>query len=204
MKSLHFSFVSRQECFLNFHWRRNACWLLLIAILNLLGCVSQVVSVSPQAKILKPKAVAILPFDNDHQELIADAFQAGVIRIGWPVIERSKIKAVLNESEMQAFLKSPNSSQSLNLVQKLLKADVIIIGKVTIFQQGRPVALGGGNTMFGFTARAIEVSTGLTLWSVSVVDDGGMFSFWTNIQLHAIKRVDKVVDDLVKQGVVTN
>lgn len=37
--------------------------------------------------------------------------------------------------------------------------------------------LGGGNTMFGFTARAIEVSTGLTLWSVSVVDDGGMFSF---------------------------
>ena len=162
------------------------------------------VSVSPQAKILKPKAVAILPFDNDHQELIADAFQAGVIRIGWPVIERSKIKAVLNESEMQAFLKSPNSSQSLNLVQKLLKADVIIIGKVTIFQQGRPVALGGGNTMFGFTARAIEVSTGLPLWSVSVVDDGGMFSFWTNIQLHAIKRVDKVVDDLVKQGVVTN
>jgi len=204
MKSLHFFFVSRQECFLNFHWRRNACWLLLIAILNLLGCVSQVVSVSPQAKILKPKAVAILPFDNDHQELIADAIQAGVIRIGWPVIERSKIKAVLNESEMQAFLKSPNSSQSLNLVQKLLKADVIIIGKVTIFQQGRPVALGGGNTMFGFTARAIEVSTGLTLWSVSVVDDGGMFSFWTNIQLHAIKRVDKVVDDLVKQGVGTN
>ena len=204
MKSLHFFFVSRQECFLNFQWRRNACWLLLIAILNLLGCVSQVVSVSPQAKILKPKAVAILPFDNDHQELIADAFQAGVIRIGWPVIERSKIKAVLNESEMQAFLKSPNSSQSLNLVQKLLKADVIIIGKVTIFQQGRPVALGGGNTMFGFTARAIEVSTGLTLWSVSVVDDGGMFSFWTNIQLHAIKRVDKVVDDLVKQGVGTN
>jgi len=204
MKSLHFFFVSRQECFLNFHWRRNACWLLLIAILNLLGCVSQVVSVSPQAKILKPKAVAILPFDNDHQELIADAVQAGVIRIGWPVIERSKIKAVLNESEMQAFLKSPNSSQSLNLVQKLLKADVIIIGKVTIFQQGRPVALGGGNTMFGFTARAIEVSTGLTLWSVSVVDDGGMFSFWTNIQLHAIKRVDKVVDDLVKQGVGTN
>lgn len=204
MKSLHFFFVSRQECFLNFHWRRNACWLLLIAILNLLGCVSQVVSVSPQAKILKPKAVAILPFDNDHQELIANAVQAGVIRIGWPVIERSKIKAVLNESEMQAFLKSPNSSQSLNLVQKLLKADVIIIGKVTIFQQGRPVALGGGNTMFGFTARAIEVSTGLTLWSVSVVDDGGMFSFWTNIQLHAIKRVDKVVDDLVKQGVGTN
>ena len=204
MKSLHFFFVSRQECFLNFHWRRNACWLLLIAILNLLGCVSQVVSVSPQAKILKPKAVAILPFDNDHQELIADAFQAGVIRIGWPVIERSKIKAVLNESEMQAFLKSPNSSQSLNLVQKLLKADVIIIGKVTIFQQGRPVRLGGGNTMFGFTTRAIEVSTGLTLWSVSVVDDGGMFSFWTNIQLHAIKRVDKVVDDLVKQGVGTN
>ena len=204
MKSLHFFFVSRQECFLNFYWRRNACWLLLIAILNLLGCVSQVVSVSPQAKILKPKAVAILPFDNDHQELIANAFQAGVIRIGWPVIERSKIKAVLNESEMQAFLKSPNSSQSLNLVQKLLKADVIIIGKVTIFQQGRPVALGGGNTMFGFTARAIEVSTGLTLWSVSVVDDGGMFSFWTNIQLHAIKRVDKVVDDLVKQGVGTN
>lgn len=204
MKSLHFFFVSRQECFLNFHWRRIACWLLLIAILNLLGCVSQVVSVSPQAKILKPKAVAILPFDNDHQELIADAVQAGVIRIGWPVIERSKIKAVLNESEMQAFLKSPNSSQSLNLVQKLLKADVIIIGKVTIFQQGRPVALGGGNTMFGFTARAIEVSTGLTLWSVSVVDDGGMFSFWTNIQLHAIKRVDKVVDDLVKQGVGTN
>ena len=204
MKSLHFFFVSRQECFLNFYWRRNACWLLLIAILNLLGCVSQVVSVSPQAKILKPKAVAILPFDNDHQELIADAFQAGVIRIGWPVIERSKIKAVLNESEMQAFLKSPNSSQSLNLVQKLLKADVIIIGKVTIFQQGRPVSLGGGNTMFGFTARAIEVSTGLTLWSVSVVDDGGMFSFWTNIQLHAIKRVDKVVDDLVKQGVGRN
>lgn len=204
MKSLHFFFVSRQECFLNFHWRRNACWLLLIAILNLLGCVSQVVSVSPQAKILKPKAVAILRFDNDHQELIANAFQAGVIRIGWPVIERSKIKAVLNESEMQAFLKSPNSSQSLNLVQKLLKADVIIIGNVTIFQQGRPVALGGGNTMFGFTARAIEVSTGLTLWSVSVVDDGGMFSFWTNIQLHAIKRVDKVVDDLVKQGVGTN
>lgn len=204
MKSLHFFFVSRQECFLNFYWRRNACWLLLIAILNLLGCVSQVVSVSPQAKILKPKAVAILPFDNDHQELIANAVQAGVIRIGWPVIERSKIKAVLNESEMQAFLKSPNSSQSLNLVQKLLKADVIIIGKVTIFQQGRPVALGGGNTMFGFTARAIEVSTGLTLWSVSVVDDGGMFSFWTNIQLHAIKRVDKVVDDLVKQGVGTN
>ena len=112
MKSLHFFFVSRQECFLNFYWRRNACWLLLIAILNLLGCVSQVVSVSPQAKILKPKAVAILPFDNDHQELIADAFQAGVIRIGWPVIERSKIKAVLNESEMQAFLNSPNSSQS--------------------------------------------------------------------------------------------
>jgi Curli production assembly/transport component CsgG len=204
MKSLYFFIVSRQECFLNIQWRRNACWLLLIAILNLLGCVSQVVSVSPQAKILKPKAVAILPFNNDHQELIADAFQAGVIRIGWPVIERSKIKAVLNESEMQAFLKSPNSSQSLNLVQKLLKADVIIIGKVTIFQQGRPVALGGGNTMFGFTARAIEVSTGLTLWSVSVVDDGGMFSFWTNIQLHAIKRVDKVVDDLVKQGVGTN
>ena len=58
--------------------------------------------------------------------------------------------------------------------------------------------------MFGFTARAIEVSTGLTLWSVSVVDDGGMFSFWTNIQLHAIKRVDKVVDDLVKQGVGRN
>lgn len=162
------------------------------------------VSVSPQAKILKPKAVAILPFENDHQELIADAFQAGVIRIGWPVIERSKIKAVINESEMQAFLKSPNSSQSLNLVQKLLKADVIIIGTVTIFQQGRPVRLGGGNTTFGFTARAIEVSTGLTLWSVSVVDDGGMFSFWTNIQLHAIKRVDKVVDDLVKQGVGTN
>jgi hypothetical protein len=204
MKSLYFFIVSRQECFLNIQWRRNACWLLLIAILNLLGCVSQVVSVSPQAKILKPKAVAILPFNNDHQELIADAFQAGVIRIGWPVIERSKIKAVLNESEMQAFLKSPNSSQSLNLVQKLLKVDVIIIGKVTIFQQGRPVRLGGGNTMFGFTARAIEVSTGLTLWSVSVVDDGGMFSFWTNIQLHAIKRVDKVIDDLVKQGVGTN
>jgi len=204
MKSLYFFIVSRQECFLNIQWRRNACWLLLIAILNLLGCVSQVVSVSPQAKILKPKAVAILPFNNDHQELIADAFQAGVIRIGWPVIERSKIKAVLNESEMQAFLKSPNSSQSLNLVQKLLKVDVIIIGKVTIFQQGRPVRLGGGNTMFGFTARAIEVSTGLTLWSVSVVDDGGMFSFWTNIQLHAIKRVDNVIDDLVKQGVGTN
>lgn len=234
--------------FLCFYKRLASFLYLILAIINLIGCVNQSISISPAGKTYCPRAIVIKPFENQTGVStaglqVSEAFQTSIVQLGWPVIERQRINDVLNESEMQSFLKSSGSDKGAAKLAKLLDADILILGKVQVYQQGRMdrsyrsgggssfMYVGGGqvymtssggydggysggdqgnkktepdcNTIVGFSVRAINISNGSILWSITVVDDAGMFSYDTPVQSHAIKVVNNAIVELIKQGVNT-
>ena len=196
-------------------------FLVFMVFLNLTGCVKQNIIVSPMGKTYCPRAIVIKPFENQTGIpsagiVVTDVFQVAVVRLGWPVLESEGLKDVLAEYEMQDFLTSSNSGQALPKNSKLQDADVLIYGKVFTYQQGTifpcveiyklnqiPPVEPAMNTVVGFSAWAININNGSVLWSINMKDDGGMFSYNTPVQSHAIMVIGKAIDELIKKGANT-
>ena len=206
--------------FVIYGWRYLQ-FLVFMVFLNLTGCVTQNINVSPMGKTYCPRGIVIKPFENQTGIpsagiVVTDVFQVAVVRLGWPVLESEGLKDVLAEYEMQDFLTSSNSGQALPKNSKLQGADVLIYGKVFAYQQGTmylgtevyilnqiPSWKKSLSTVVGFSAWAINVNNGSLLWSITINDDGGMFSYNTPVQSHAIMVIGKAIDQLIKKGVNT-
>ena len=130
--------------------------------------------------------------------IVADALQTALLNLGWPVIERSRLKEVLTESQIQEFLTSQGNFDEAKKLARLLDADVLILGKVIIYQQGLHVSW---HNAVGFSARAINVNDGTILWSIAVVYEGGSLGYTSPTVSGVIKIVDKAVNELIQQGV---
>jgi len=130
--------------------------------------------------------------------IVADAFQTALLNLGWPVIERSRLKEVLTESQIQEFLTSQGNYDEAKKLARLLDADVLILGKVIIYQQGLGVRM---HNAVGFSARAINVNDGTILWSIAVVYESGSLGYTSPTVSSVIKIVDKAVNELIQQGV---
>ena len=130
--------------------------------------------------------------------IVADALQTALLDLGWPVIERSRLKEVLTESQIQEFLTSQGNYDEAKKLARLLDADVLILGKVIIYQQGLNVHW---HNAVGFSARAINVNDGTILWSIAVVYESGPFGYTSPTVSSVIKIVDKAVNELIQQGV---
>lgn len=170
-----------------------------------------------------PRGIVIKPFENQTGIpsagiVVTDVFQVAVVRLGWPVLESEGLKDVLAEYEMQDFLTSSNSGQALPKNSKLQDADVLIYGKVFTYQQGTGSSRLGTEeyilnqipplepamyTVVGFSAWAINVNNGSLLWSITINDNGGMLSYNTPVQSHAIMVIGKAIDELIKRGANT-
>jgi len=130
--------------------------------------------------------------------IVADALQTALLNLGWPVIERSRLKEVLTESQIQEFLTSQGNYDEAKKLARLLDADVLILGKVIIYQQGLGVRM---HNAVGFSARAINVNDGTILWSIAVVYESGSLGYTSPTVSSVIKIVDKAVNELIQQGV---
>ena len=130
--------------------------------------------------------------------IVADALQTALLNLGWPVIERSRLKEVLTESQIQEFLTSQGNYDGAKKLARLLDADVLILGKVIIYQQGLHVSW---HNAVGFSARAINVNDGTILWSIAVVYESGSLGYTSPTVSSVIKIVDKAVNELIQQGV---
>lgn len=130
--------------------------------------------------------------------IVSDALQTALLDLGWPVIERSRLKEVLTESQIQEFLTSQGNYDEAKKLARLLDADVLILGKVIIYQQGLDVRW---HNAVGFSARAINVNDGTILWSIAVVYESGPLGYTSPTVSSVIKIVDKAVNELIQQGV---
>jgi len=187
--------------------------LLILVLLFASGCssVDKSIYVNPQMDSYNVKTAVVLPLENNNSErykkyfpeaadVVRDALESSLLKIGWQIIEREKISKVINELELQA---SGLTLENGVKIGKMLNADVIIIGQVTSYVQGevgdKSLTKELEHTTVGFNVRAVNISSGVIMWKINVVDsDKNIFTYTNPVQGHAIKVAESAVDELVK------
>ena len=202
---------------------------ILCATLAAAGCSRSTVSVSALGRKYAPEGIVVLPFKNDRDGIVTSAFQSGLLKLGWRVVERARMKDVLSEEELQALYNYRTTGAEE--IRRKLNADVVVLGEVTEYRQGVYVELPDrdstnsyyqdydarrrerdeierqrrkreeqGKTVVGFSAKAVVIKSAELLWDASILHDGGMFSYGTPVKADAIKAVNIVIDELIDQG----
>lgn len=207
--------IRRQIIYLSGRW--IIIGLSLLVFLNFIGCAHQTmnIKVSAVAKEYGPRAILVTPFEEQRifrgsrDEVIkfTNHFQKTLGRLGWPIVNRARMKEVLTESQMQDFLNSNGDVASAKKLAKLLAADVVVFGQ--LFCYHKEINRGKGNqnwpTTVGFSARAVNINDGSVLWSITVADEDSLIDpDSVSVEAHAIKVVNKAITELISQGVKTN
>lgn len=190
----------------------------LLVFLNFIGCAHQTmnIKVSAVAKKYCPKAILVAPFEEQRmirgsrEEVIkfTNHFQKTLARLGWPIVNRARMKEVLTESQMQDFLNSNGDVAGAKKLAKLLAVDVVIFGQLLCYHKEinrRGLANQNWPTTVGFSARAVNINDGSVLWSITVADEDSLIDpSSVSVEAHAIKVVNKAITELISQGVKTN
>lgn len=176
------------------------------------------IEVSAVAKKYCPRAILVTPFEEQRmirgsrEEVIkfTNHFQKNLARLGWPIVNRARMKEVLTESQMQDFLNSNGDVAGAKKLAKLLAVDVVIFGQLFCYHKeinlrGMGIANQNWPTTVGFSARAVNINDGSVLWSITVADEDSLIDpDSVSVEAHAIKVVNKAITELISQGVKTN
>lgn len=174
------------------------------------------IEVSAVAKKYCPRAILVTPFEEQRmirgsrEEVIkfTNHFQKTLARLGWPIVNRARMKEVLTESQMQDFLNSNGDVAGAKKLAKLLAVDVVIFGQLLCYHKEinrRGLANQNWPTTVGFSARAVNINDGSVLWSITVADEDSLIDpSSVSVEAHAIKVVNKAITELISQGVKTN
>jgi hypothetical protein len=125
--------------------------------------------------------VAVVDFDFDRSEkgrtdrgkiyrpanagsILADIFAQHLLGSGlYQVVARGKIDQILKENNIDPA--GIFAASNLNKLRELLKVDGLIVGVVLEYGDWRSPINWGGTTVF--TARLVDIDTGLVIWSTS-------------------------------------
>jgi hypothetical protein len=125
--------------------------------------------------------VAVVDFDFDRSEkgradrgkiyrpvnagsILADIFAQHLLGSGlYQVVERGKIDQILRENNIDPT--GIFAAANLDKLRKLLKVDGLIVGAVLEYGDWRSPINWGGTTVF--TARLVDIDTGLVIWATS-------------------------------------
>lgn len=190
----------------------------LLFFLNFIGCAHQTmnIKVSAVAKEYCPRAILVTPFEEQRifrgskEEVIkfTNHFKKTLARLGWPIVNRARIKEVLTESQMQDFLNSNGDVAGAQKLAKLLAVDVVIFGQLFCYHKEinrKDIANQNWPTTVGFSARAVNINDGSVLWSITVADEDSLIDpDSVSVEAHAIKVVNAAITELISQGVKTN
>ena len=210
--------IRRQTTYFSGRW--IIFGLSLLFFLNFIGCAHQTmnIKVSAVAKKYCPRAILVTPFEEQRmirgsrEEVIkfTNHFQKTLARLGWPIVNRARMKEVITESQVQDFLNSNGDVAGAKKLAKLLAVDVVIFGQLFCYHKeinlrGMGIANQNWPTTVGFSARAVNINDGSVLWSITVADEDSLIDpSSVSVEAHAIKVVNKAITELINQGVKTN
>ena len=207
--------IRRQTTYFSGRW--IIFGLSLLFFLNFIGCAHQTmnIKVSAVAKKYCPRAILVTPFEEQRmirgsrEEVIkfTNHFQKTLARLGWPIVNRARMKEVLTESQMQDFLTFNGDVAGAKKLAKLLAVDVVIFGQLLCYHREIDRGINNQNwpTTVGFSARAVNINDGSVLWSITVTDEDSLVvPSSVSVEAHAIKVVNKAITELISQGVKTN
>lgn len=109
--------------------------------------------------------VSVLPFKDakdspDSGKIMADIFETALASSNrFEVVERMQLEKILSEQNLNlsGLIENPLS------IGKMVKVDLVVIGSVTLWHQGGWSTV---RTMVGASVKAVNVETGVTLWSI--------------------------------------
>ncbi len=157
---------------------------------------------------------AILPFLDKRigvkqrlgyhpSDVITDAFETAFIGTGSKVVDRRDIDNALDELKF-SHSGDVNSDQ-IKEIGKLTNSDVIIMGKIRLFQNPefnnrtkpeKPTKC----TTISFSVKAVHVETGELLWTGSFTKSTGLKEdFLYGCKCDVLKYADKAAKDIVKE-----
>jgi hypothetical protein len=110
-----------------------------------------------------PKKVGVVLFEGDEQysQLVTEQFSAGLLSLGFTVVERRNIEKVIFELELQNT--GLMADQNRIALGKQLGLDGIIFGTVSGHADIYTI-------MSYVTVRLVDIENGKTIWSCSVKD----------------------------------
>ena len=125
--------------------------------------------------------VAVVDFDFDRPEkgradrgriirpanagpILADIFAQHLLGSGlYQVVERGKIDQILSENDIDPA--GIFAASNLDKLRKILNVDGLIVGAVLEYGDWRTAINWGGTS--SFTARLVDIDTGLVIWATS-------------------------------------
>jgi hypothetical protein len=174
------------------------------------GCATRSSSLyrNPEFEIGSYRRVAVLPFGDAPRypgsgAVMASLFETALMTSGkLEVVERGELDRILRERRSGAT----GEADDPVIVGKLVRADLVIIGKVTNWHQGWSQSLWQGQpTSVGASVKAIGVRRGSVLWAFDESTKPGLFD---NIPLDgpvdavARKLSQRMVAELIGPGSV--
>ncbi|WP_321493397.1 CsgG/HfaB family protein [uncultured Desulfobacter sp.] len=203
--------------------KKNIFWVVLICFMSM-GCVmfggcamfgkSKTVVVSPKIHSIKQNTYAILPFSDIRTkqaqradinfmvtDVMLDAFETALLKTGAKIVERPKIKKVLDE--MQFSYTGNVDEDQLKEIGKLTNSDAIVIGMIRAFANAefkdkekpdKPTKC----TTISFSVKAIEIETGEILWKGSITKSTGLKNdFMFSCDCDVLRYADPIASTLV-------
>lgn len=165
------------------HSPRYPWFVLLSATVLLSGCATSNVQVSRSASFAQIRRVAVLPFTpppevNAEQgrgvsEGVSDIVAAEIMRRGWQVVERTRIKQVFEERHLN--LGEMPAGQHLEEIRALLGADAFVAGAVTEWRGFKPGLIGVSGAV-ALTLKMYDARTGECVYSGSDSRQIGLMS----------------------------
>jgi len=132
-------------------------------------------------------------------DTFASLFEAALLSSGKvEVVERTEIDRVLHE-------RRPDASAEFEdpvAVGKLLRADLVVVGKVSNWSLGRAGLWNSRQTVVGASVRAISVEKGVVVWSLDKSTESDLFTMPTDAPADVVAR--KLCRQMVQAFVGTN
>ena len=149
-------------------WRIFGC-LLVMAFFSACATASSPTYVHPKYDFSLVKKVAVLPLENLSQEqqagervrkiVVSELLAAGIL----DVIEPAQVNRALNDQGIQSI--TSLSTKQMQDVGKTLGAQALILGSVDVYDR---INIGGGSfAEVALTLRAVDITSGAVIWSIS-------------------------------------
>jgi len=138
-------------------------WLLVLMVLGVSGCATTHHAWTEKVSKLDmsgQKRVAIFQLNGDMTGAVADALTTELMGMGFEVVERSSLNAILKEMKLD-YSGALDSAQRKE-VARASDANAIVFGSVQTTY--------GGNIYF-MDLRFVDIATGEILWSMNYVND---------------------------------
>ena len=180
----------------------NRLALIVLAFLIISACASTQSYKKPGVNFSHYKKIAVVRFDCSNYgagQEVADNMGLEFIKKGFNVIERSQLRAVINEEALVQSVLIESAKSALNVSG----VDAIVVGsismydcrpdKAVIFLMGSPFVMNTNNCQASLSMKMLDVKTGDILWAANGSHAVNAVSMTAN------KVLKIVIDDLSKQ-----